>query len=281
MVVALRLPRLWISKWGSRNGLKVFAVDQPDSSTVVDLRWRQQQDALPYYVWKTFEGTLDGLDPRQPVRVAARILGSKRGETSVWREFTLNLNPLLAPPDPPKVETGDGQVRLSQSFSEALELRWGKLTGSDLVDPTLTVWDSSEPFLLQGLDNDQRYGFQTARPGGGWSTLVSAIPKSHTAPEPPTDLEVKVASDRVDFSWPAGGEGTASYRLYCLRRQDIWRLPLRPPASARTASLEGLLPGDYRAFITSVGGAGHESRPALERSFSISESAAATSTPTR
>lgn len=122
-------------------------------------------------------------------------------------------------------------------------------TFSPVVLPDMQVGEVKKVYVV-AVTADGKEGYP--------SELATAVRTDVIAPPPPGAVTVTQDGADVHFSWGKGPEAE-SYRLYTIPAGVNFRLPLL--TGETEADAENMVPGTYKVFVTSVDGAGNQSKP--------------------
>lgn len=196
-----------------------------------------------------------GLEPARSYTFYVRLVGKARNQVTPWFHTTLAT---------PK---GSAATELTaQSRERSVVLHWkGEAKNYD-------VYFGSEPFNLKKLTTVDKPGFQVTglqngrtlwyavAPANGWlSRPVLSYASDCTPPSSPADVAATLELKDVKFSWTPVADA-ASYRVYLVPTGQAYGIPILV-SEGGTARMKDVSPGTYDAFVTSVDGAGNESRP--------------------
>lgn len=122
---------------------------------------------------------------------------------------------------------------------------------------------STSPVLLEDIEFDKVNEMIVVAVGadgseGYPSTVFTAVRSDVVPPPSPGEVEVEQSGDTVRFAWEAV-EGADAYRLYVVPKGQDFRLPSR--VWDTEIEFQNVVSGEYKVFLTSVDGAGNQSRP--------------------
>jgi hypothetical protein len=122
---------------------------------------------------------------------------------------------------------------------------------------------STSPVLLEDLEIDEVYHLMVVAIGadgseGYPSDRFTVVRSDVVPPASPGAVVVEQSGDTVRFAWE-GVEDATGYRLYVVPKEQDFRLPMR--VEETEVEVQNVQPGKYKIFLTSVDGAGNQSRP--------------------
>lgn len=205
-----------------------------------------------------------GLQPGATYYFYLRVVGKTRSCRTPYQELVL---PTQATTLPTLVED-----LKAVSLESAVQLRW-----RDDRRPAYRIYQGTSPSQLQavttsqepacrvsGLSNGQPVYFSVAGMDaqgreGPMCRPVLTRAEDCTPPGSPAEVVARATGNEVSLTWSAVPDA-ATYKVYCLRKGEKFRIPLRVAAPEVQASLGKLGRGKYECWVTAVDGAGNESR---------------------
>ena len=197
-----------------------------------------------------------GLEPAKRYTFYVRLVGKARNQVTPWAQATLTT---------PK---GTATTELTaESRERSVVLHWkGEAKSYD-------VYYGTEPFDLKKLTTVDKPGFQVTglqngrtlyyavAPEHGWmSRPVLSYASDCTPPASPANVAATRELKDVKITWTPVADA-ASFRVYLVPTGQAYGIPLLV-SEGGAATMKQVSPGTYDAFVTSVDGAGNESKPA-------------------
>lgn len=118
------------------------------------------------------------------------------------------------------------------------------------------------PIVLSDLDIGDTASLMVVAVGKGKegypSAHYTAVRQDVTPPAVPGAVRFEQDGETSRFSWDSVAEA-GSYRLYVIPKGETFRLPTLSEESE--FEVDNVVPGEYKVFLTTVDGAGNQSRP--------------------
>lgn len=216
-----------------------------------------------------WQGSVEGVGMEQgtPYTVFARVVGKARSVRTPFLHVSFTTPRTGAPAQVTDLGTTalDGKIRLHWKPSpQAVSYKVYRGDSPLQLQPLGTT--QTPTFLVTDVPNSHPYYFSVtplnaAGVEGSLARPLLGRAEDCTPPAVPTGVSAQAsAGGHLDVSW-SPVQDAQSYKVYCLRDKEKYRIPLRIAAPDTTASVSGVAPGRYRVRVTSVDAAGNESRP--------------------
>lgn len=200
-----------------------------------------------------------GLEPGTPYHLYARLVGKSRSQRTPYLQVSLTSasNASMAWVRELQAQALEGSVELSWKSNRPGPFR---IFQGDRPDRLREIQRADKsPARVKGLVNGLSQYFSVATLDGNLAPALRARAQDCTPPLSPTEVVLQTRGNQVSLQWSPSADAK-SYKVYCLRPPEKYRIPLKVEAPQTQVQLGALAKGKYHLWVTAVDAAGNESR---------------------